>query len=185
MMSEAVGRARSSQKADLFVSKWIEFSPRIRRCCFKWLNGDLDRVEETMALLAEKSFKKFMLQDYAIKSYFSWLYKIAYNISIDIHRATKKDRDIVQSVSDLPDTFYFSTNQSGELEDDIEREELAQIVTAIVESLPVESRNLILLRCVHGMEYSELSLMLGITEENVRKKIHLIRRSILIEMENY
>jgi len=141
------------------------------------LNRCEDQVDEAMSLIAEKAFLNF-LSERKINNFSAWLYRLAYNVCIDVHRDTKRQRELVKQVQDLPNTFFFSSNQS-ETQDDIYSDmEFVDNIMLGMSKLPDTQRLAIKYRTLYGMEYQEIAERLNISTANVRKKVQLARSQL-------
>lgn len=176
--SGVVDRQDQHDPGKEYWQAWNEHSSKIRKCCFKWLHGDENKVDDAMSTLAEKSYLKYLTSSYQIQNYFSWMYKIAYNICIDMYRESKKEATIVDHVSNLPDTFYFSSNTSETLEEQLEREQLVSSVVEAFDMLSNELQEIVSLRLLSGKEYSELAKQFNTSQQNIRKKIQIARQRL-------
>jgi RNA polymerase sigma-70 factor, ECF subfamily len=84
----------------------------------------------------------------------SWLYQIAHNLVIDHYRAQKP----LQPAS-LSDHDQLESNRAATLDQVIEAEQSAALATAVAQ-LPVEQQQVILLRFVRELDYTEVARVL-------------------------
>ncbi|QUM84168.1 MULTISPECIES: RNA polymerase sigma factor [unclassified Moritella] len=160
-----------------FSELWLLNKSELYKRCCRWLNRCEDQVDEAMSLIAEKAFLNF-LSERKINNFSAWLYRLAYNVCIDVHRDTKRQRELVKQVQDLPNTFFFSSNQS-ETQDDIYSDmEFVDNIMLGMSKLPDTQRLAIKYRTLYGMEYQEIAERLNISTANVRKKVQLARSQL-------
>lgn len=163
---------------------WFEHQPRIRSCCFRWLNGHHASVEDALSQIVEKAHQYYVKTSEVIRSPFSWLCKVAHNICIDIHRENKKQTRFVTEMTDNPEQYFFSTFESEELEDQVAREKQIERLFESLDLLKHDLKKVIYHRFVEEMEYSEIAEVLSTTPENVRKRVQIARRELRLLTSN-
>ena len=119
-------------------------------------------------------------------SFSSWIYKLTYNLCIDFLR--KKQRGTVIPLSrinengqeeelEIPDDRYLP-------EEELERKELKKAAFDAIDKLPVEHKQILLMREITGMSYKDIADTLYINEGTVKSRISRARKAltkILIE----
>jgi len=163
---------------------WFEHQPRIRSCCFRWLNGNHASVDDALSQVIEKAHHYYLKTKDLIRSPFSWLCKVAHNICIDIHRENKKQFKFVTDMTDNPEQYFFSEFESEELEDQIERENKLEHLFESLELLNKDLKKVIYHRFIDEMEYSEIAEVLSTSQENVRKKVQIARKQLRVLTNN-
>lgn len=98
-------------------------------------------------------------------SFRSWLYQIARNVRADHYRLNKIQVDIYTSLPDL------SMEADSFLEQMEIREEEKQLEKAISQLKP-EYREVLILGWIEKMKYAEVAEILGISEANVKVRMH-------------
>lgn len=150
--------------------------------------------EDAMELTQETFFNAWRgLPSFHQDSKFStWLYRLATNVTIDFLRKEKRRRSLsVSSLSveddddlrvlDVPDHRF--TPQS-----ETERRELQEAVHQGLSKLSNEHRQVLVLRELNGLSYSEIAQVLNIEEGTVKSRISRARlalRKILLEDGNF
>lgn len=150
--------------------------------------------EDAMELTQETFFNAWRgLPSFQRNSKFStWLYRLATNVTIDFLRKEKRRRSLsVSSLSvdgdddlrvlDVPDHRF--TPQS-----EAERRELQEAVHQGISKLSDEHRQVLVLRELNGLSYSEIAQVLDIEEGTVKSRISRARlalRKILLEDGNF
>ena len=167
-----------------FWTLWFEHQPKIRSCCFRWLNGNHASVDDALSQIVEKAHQYYVKTSEVIRSPFSWLCKVAHNVCIDIHRENKKQSKFVFEMTDNPEQYFFSTFESEELEDQIAREKQLESLLESLDLLKHDLKKVIYHRFVEEMEYSEIAEVLSTTQENVRKRVQIARRELRLLISN-
>lgn len=108
----------------------------------------------------------------------AWLYTIIRNLAVDHlrKRARRAEAEI--------DEGMLSTPQDGP-EAAAARSEQARRLWSAIRSLPPEQREILLLRDWHGLNYSEIAEVLGLSLGTVSSRIHHAREKIRQAMEGY
>lgn len=111
--------------------------------------------------------------------FYSWLYQIAVNRSIDFLR--KRDRGKVLGLEELPqnadDTLQMTDLQPSPCEM-LERRELGHIIREAIRKLPLGQRNVIYLRHWEGLPIKEIASRLGKSESTVKTYLHHAHRKL-------
>ncbi len=112
-------------------------------------------------------------------SLYTWLYKIAYHVSIDIYRKRKKMGateylDYMDSNQDMDTLHHVVRSPSSYASNN----ELAKSIEESLDKLSDQHREIIILREMEGLSYSEISEILGISSGTVMSRIHHARLNL-------
>jgi len=106
----------------------------------------------------------------------AWFLKVVRNGALDALRQRRpNDEEAVAELKDrarLPDVA-------------IEQEELAGIVRRQLEAMPVDQREIVLLRDFHDLSYTEIAEVLGIAPGTVMSRLHRARNELRKRMKKY
>jgi RNA polymerase sigma-70 factor, ECF subfamily len=126
---------------------------------------------------AFKNLDRFRLE----ASFYTWLYRIASNVSIDWLRKQKRRKhdefDESRAARDsagMIDPIYQKQSPGKELE----RSQLKDRIFDAMETLSPEHRQIVLLREVEGYSYSEIAEVMGIPEGTVMSRLFYARRKL-------
>ncbi|NQZ20768.1 MAG: sigma-70 family RNA polymerase sigma factor [Colwellia sp.] len=178
MSAIVFGTFQSNTLHNDFWQQWDSHRHRLNGLCIKWLNGDQDKVNDALSTASEKALRYFHKELAPIKNFFAWIYRITYNICIDIHRFQARENELVNQVKVLPNEFYFSDNSSGLLEIEIEREYAMEALLKSISKLPEDLKQIIEYKFLQEMEYGDIAQLLNISAENVRKRVQLARNKL-------
>ncbi len=141
------------------------------------------RNAEDAEELAQDTFVKAYrsLSSYKGTSKFStWLYRIAYNAAISAMRKRKMELLSLdeQRVSDQDEMKV--QQQMGQ----IKKEELSNYLKKAIESLPADDQVLITLFYYEEQSVDDIARITGLTESNVKVKIHRARKKMHILLKD-
>jgi len=123
-----------------------------------------------------------MLRSYRTDSAFStWIYRICQNLIFDFYRKTKKIKTFSLSVSDsddgelkeqdIPDT-------GGDPSEQIIREEKIKKIRELVNSLPDDLREIIILRDFQNLSYDNIAEILELEIGTVKSRLNRAREKL-------
>ena len=140
---------------------------------------------EDGADLAQEAFLKAWrsLPAFQEESSFStWLYKLTSNLCIDFLRKEKRRKAAVTTVSldddgdDSPPAQVPDHRFTPETE--VERRELRAAMSRALQNMSDEHRQILILREVEGLSYTEIADLLGLEEGTVKSRIARARISL-------
>jgi RNA polymerase sigma-70 factor (ECF subfamily) len=136
-------------------------------------------AEEVAQDVFLKAYSK--LEDFRNKAKFStWLYRIAYNTAISHGRKKKVeflaiDEKLIENFSEED----ISNSLLGLSADDQKR-----LITEALASIPRTDNLIVSLFYFHEKDIDEISEIVGMTQSNVKVKLHRIRKKLLREMNS-
>ena len=148
---------------------------------------DREKAEDLAQETFVRTFNNLDRYDRSYK-FSSWLFKIAYNLTIDHLR--KKELDVV-SIQGAPDALTqdqqaatsIALQTSDERPDELfEARELGSEIEIAIERLRPEYRTAILLRHVEGHSYEEISAIMDVPLGTVKTYIHRARGELKTEL---
>lgn len=124
-------------------------------------------------------------QDVFVKAYFSiksfrgdcsfstWLFRIAYNMSVSKTRLKKREHIPIEKTGNIPDN-----NSLKEQENYLDRERQYKILNKILGELEASDRFLIISFYNHEKSIKEIAEITGMSESNVKVKLHRIKKRL-------
>ena len=70
---------QQNDRRSQFWLLWYEHKEGIKKCCYRWLYGDEDSVNDVLSHTAEKAFLNYINNEDEIEKPFPWLCRIAHN----------------------------------------------------------------------------------------------------------
>lgn len=114
-------------------------------------------------------------------SFFTWLYRIVMNLSIDLMRkpgrrdAELQDNRVIEEDADLP---LVSRIDGADPMDVVRRREIAERIQAALDALPAIHRGVILMREVEGMSYEEMAQAAGVSKGTIMSRLFHARQKL-------
>lgn len=114
-------------------------------------------------------------------SFYTWLCRIAMNVSIDhlrrqkVRRADEYDDGIASRDSAGVISLTHHKNNPGK---DLERKRLHAKILEAMEELPDEQKQVIVLREIEGLAYKEIAEVMGIPEGTVMSRLYYARKKL-------
>ncbi len=126
-----------------------------------------DIVQESFvkAYLALRSFK-------GESSFYTWLYRIAYNMSLDFKRRLDRER------TQVLDEAVLNLKAEGDPQRDLLRRERESFFKTALAEIGEEHRAVILLREVDGLSYEDIAKSIGISRGTVMSRLFYARQNL-------
>jgi RNA polymerase sigma-70 factor (ECF subfamily) len=117
-------------------------------------------------------------------SFFTWLYRIITNLSIDLLRKPGRqavdidDEQLSSSSGDDLAAPFVSTYDGADPVDALRRREIAARLQAALDELPPYHRAVVVLRELEGLSYEEMALALGVSKGTVMSRLFHARQKL-------
>jgi len=117
-------------------------------------------------------------------SFFTWLYRIITNLSIDLHRKPgRQTTDIDDARLELDESrdsdFPLMARVDGaDPHDVVRRKEIAARVQAALDALPSYHRGVIVMREVEGLSYEEMAVAMGVSKGTIMSRLFHARQKL-------
>ena len=113
-------------------------------------------------------------------SFFTWLYRIVTNLSIDLMRKpSRRDVELDESREiDEADIPLLSRIDGADPMDVLRRAEIRNKLEAALAALPVYHRGVIVMREVEGMSYEEMAEAMGVSKGTIMSRLFHARQKL-------
>jgi RNA polymerase sigma-70 factor (ECF subfamily) len=180
---ELVRLARKGDRA-AFAGLVELFQDRVYNLSFR-LTGNRERAWDLSqdaflrAFAAIKSFK-------GASAFYTWIYRIVLNLHMNREASLSRKVEKRSFSMDLPDREDGKSRWANQMPDgtmeqpgeEALRKEREQAVQAAIAALPVDYRQVILLRDMEGLSYEEIAEMLSIPIGTVRSRLFRAREEL-------
>ncbi|MEK7485195.1 MAG: sigma-70 family RNA polymerase sigma factor [Planctomycetota bacterium] len=137
-----------------------------------WIAYNLVRNREDSQDIVQESFIRIYKNLYRFqleKNFETWLYRIVYNLSIDLLRKRKIQRK--QSLDEVPD---IPLNKPSHFH--IEEKESTRQIYESLDKLPEKYRQILILKDLDGLSSKKISEILGYNHATIRWYLHIARK---------
>ncbi len=143
---------------DAFVSQVQSCKNMIHKVLYMYADSPEDKQDLRQEILSQawSAYPRFN----ATSKFSTWFYKISINVALS---RLKKEKKYVQDVQTSPIEYSFSIDK-----------ELLDLVISFLNEL---EKSIVLLM-IEGYERNEIASVLGVSENNLRVKIHRLRKKL-------
>lgn len=127
--------------------------------------------------LVQEAFERFYVKNISFPTMDEakyWLLRVSKNLALNHIRRNKREIQLVEKVKKLPGETVNLFDSSKAV---IEEEERRNVREA-VNSLPENLRSVIQLKEYSGLDYKAIGKVLGISETNVKVRVHRARKKL-------
>jgi RNA polymerase sigma-70 factor, ECF subfamily len=147
--------------------------------------GLLRNREDAMEIAQETFFRAYRKINsfHGGSSFYTWLYRIAVNISIDTRRRQKRNPLEFREKMDglLEAQNVVAKDPVSEIQDKQLREQLV----AAINDLTPEHKAVIVLRTIEGLSYKDIGEILGCSEGTVMSRLHYARKRLQQKLSGF
>ena len=126
---------------------------------------DRAEAEDVTQVVFVKVYQRLSSYDHRLK-FFSWLYRIKVNESLN-HLRQRKPMERVTDQASMSDA-----------QDEAEQADTARLIQEAIQELNPDHRAVILLRHFEGLGYDEIAEVLAITEKKVKSRLFTARQTL-------
>ncbi len=141
---------------------------------------DAEDIVQEAFIKAHRNIKSFKGKS----SFYTWIYRIVFNLCIDLSRKAYKKRE---SGTDTPANLDVISRASGQNpnkyighindpETSYQNKNIAQRISTALKDLSPEHRAAVMLREVEGLSYKQISERLGCSKGTVMSRLHSARK---------
>ena len=127
--------------------------------------------------LVQEAFERFYVKNISFPTMDEakyWLLRVSKNLALNHIRRNKREIQLVEKVKKLPgETVNFFDSSKAVIEEEERRN-----VREAVNSLPENLRRVIQLKEYSGLDYKAIGKVLGISETNVKVRVHRARKKL-------
>ncbi len=180
------------QKGDQVAFRQLveRYQRKVYSLCFGMVHNREDALDLTQEAFVK--VHRYLDQFQGDSSFYTWLYRIAANLAIDhLRREAKRrgqadyDDAIDHTQPDQGDFPLVSPSATETPSRTLQRKELAQQIGKALDVLSHNHREILLLREVDGLSYTELAEVLKIHKGTVMSRLHHARRNFQAAIEDY
>jgi RNA polymerase sigma-70 factor (ECF subfamily) len=164
-------------------SAFRELFERYNRRAFAVALGVVKNQQDALDIVQEAFVKvyKHIGSFQGSSSFYTWLYRIVMNLSIDHIRRSRHTTafdDRVDHQGDGPEALISQRPQETNPRKNVDRKELSEQLQRALDTLPEYHRAVILLREVEGLSYEEMSVVLKVPKGTIMSRLFHARRKL-------
>jgi RNA polymerase sigma-70 factor (ECF subfamily) len=147
--------------------------------------GLLRNREDAMEIAQETFFRAYRKIDgfQGGSSFYTWLYRIAVNISIDARRRQK--RNPLEFREKLDGLLEAQNAVAHDPFADMQDKQLREKLVAAINDLTPEHKAVIVLRTIEGLSYKDIGEILGCSEGTVMSRLHYARKKLQEKLSGF
>jgi RNA polymerase sigma-70 factor (ECF subfamily) len=116
-----------------------------------------------------------------MSNFYTWLYRIVVNLSIDFLRKQKPGGKVVS----LEKVAEVVNDNELSIEESLEKQEVSKEVHEVLQQLPAQYRAILILRDIEGFSCKEIAKILGCNSNTVRWRLFRARQIFKESWEKY
>jgi RNA polymerase sigma-70 factor (ECF subfamily) len=116
-------------------------------------------------------------------TFYTWLYRIAFNLSVDFQRRQKRaPMEFRENMDELTEHHEESARDPYR---DLRDKELGERLRAAIDDLTPEHKAVIVLRAIEGLSYKDIGSIVGCSEGTVMSRLHYARKKLQEKLAPY
>ncbi len=127
--------------------------------------------------LVQEAFERFYVKNISFPTMDEakyWLLRVSKNLALNHIRRNKREIQLVEKVKKMPgETVNFFDSSKAVIEEEEKRS-----VRDAINALPENLRSVIQLKEYSGLDYKAIGKILGISETNVKVRVHRARKKL-------
>ncbi|MBI4523855.1 MAG: sigma-70 family RNA polymerase sigma factor [Deltaproteobacteria bacterium] len=174
---------QKSQAGEL--SAFQELTGRYYQKVYMVVLGILSHRDDAMEIAQETFLRAYKnVKDFrGGSSFYTWLYRIAVNLAIDLQRRQKRSStELRENMDELLE------GEGRPVRDplrEFEDKELQKKLLSAIDDLSPDHRAVIVLRAIEGLSYKDISAILGCSEGTVMSRLHYARKKLQEKLSEY
>lgn len=185
----AGGRGKPDKNAivaDKFWVAWNSHRDYLLRLSMMWMNISRMDAEDALSDATIRAYEKYRIHVDQINNERAWFARLLHNICIDRHRSNKRRFQLGEKVKEVNNIDQVSVEVIDMTpEAELLNSELGKKLQKAVGGLPIKLRDPLVMRLVHGDDYEHIAGVMGISNDNARKRVQQARSILRRELVEF
>lgn len=154
--------------------------------CLMWMGGHYEDAEDAMSTAALRAYKYLPAHAARMTNHKAWLKRLLYNHCMARRRAEQSRQRYIQYMAE-PDVVVHASaaHMEPSAEENVLEEELKAHIRALIDALPDRLSEPLSLHFFQGMQQREIAEYLGLSYDNVRKRLQQGRDLLRGQLAHY
>ena len=172
-----------SQEGD--ITAFEELTARHYRKVFIVVQGIVNQRDDALEVAQETFYRAFrnIKRFKGGSAFYTWLYRIAVNLSIDFQRRQK--RGSVDFKESMDEVMADRAEPGNDPYRDVRDRELGERLRAAINELTPDHKAVIVMRAIEGLSYKDIGHILGCSEGTVMSRLHYARKRLQEKLRSY
>ncbi|MDQ0360450.1 RNA polymerase sigma factor [Breznakia pachnodae] len=163
----------------VFPEIFSRYQNKIYYLAVSILHNEADSEEAVQNTFIEVIANRASLRD--VRSFNFWLYQIAYHNILDIYRKNKRNSTTRHGETILENY----SDQKSDSNDIIRNKLLFELILKEIDKLPIEMREVCLLRFINEFSIDEISGIMSIPVGTVKSRLHRSKKQLKVELSKH
>lgn len=181
----AIGESVLQGDFAAFYQVWEPHRPYLFKLCLRRMSGIREEAEDALSRAMLKAWERLPHHAHKIRHLKAWLAQLTLNLCADIHREQRRRARVFESIEELPARRRDVLASTETPEESALRSELRLQLQALIAGLPARLHEPFVMHVVHEMSYVDISEQLGLSNDNIRKRIQQARAILRTHLKDY
>lgn len=168
-----------------FYQVWEPHRPYLFKLCLRRMSGIREEAEDALSRAMLKAWERLPHHAHKIRHLKAWLAQLTLNLCADIHREQRRRACVFESIEELPAWRQNVLASTETPEESVLRSEFCFQLQALIAGLPTRLYEPFIMHFVHEMSYVDISEQLGLSTDNIRKRIQQARAILRAHLKDY
>lgn len=168
-----------------FYQVWEPHRPYLFKLCLRRMSGIREEAEDALSRAMLKAWERLPHHAHKIRHLKAWLAQLTLNLCADIQRERRRHARVFESIEGLPACRRDVLASTETPEESVLCSELYLQLQALIAGLPARLHEPFIMYVVHEMSYVDISEQLGLSNDNIRKRIQQARAILRTHLKDY
>jgi RNA polymerase sigma factor (sigma-70 family) len=178
-------KSLSQGERTAFWQLWILHQNYLYHCCLTWMHGNVTDAQDALSEATLKAWDQLFLHSDKITNLKAWLKRFTHHLCMDIHRQHGRRAIGIDNFEEIAGQIEVVTFSLESPESALLGSEMETIICCAIKALPLRLRSPFSMRFEQDMSYLDIAQKLGISIDNVYKRISQARAILEPQINKY